>query len=198
MQTLKEAIQGISSHRDRLALLDNAVAGDPKARKALGDLFGSRTTETPKPEMLPENFKDMGEMVNYLDKRYQSTMEKTLEKFAQSLVDTHITPIRQQTQQQVANAAYDAAKAKYPDFDKHVPAMAKLSEENQYLNYEQLYKLATWKEKQKPETRPTMKPGVRPSSVKPGIGSKKLDSWSESLRKTEEELGLAPGSLSHK
>src|SRR3990172_4896285 len=65
MQTLKEAIQGISSHRDRLALLDNAVAGDPKARKALGDLFGSRTTETPKPEMLPENFKDMGEMVNY-------------------------------------------------------------------------------------------------------------------------------------
>lgn len=197
MQTLKEATQSINAHRDRLALLDNAIAGDPNARKALGDMFAPRQTEK-QPEAeedLSEGFKDVKHMFKVLDQRYQAGTKKMLEEFMQSLVDTHIAPMRQQTQQQAAKSAYDTAKTKYPDFDKYVPAMTKLFEENPYMNYEQLYKLATWEEKQKQPARPTMKPGIRASSVKPGTGSKKLDPWSETKRKTEEELGLPPGSM---
>jgi len=193
VQALQKAVESFEPHKERLALLDRAISGDPNARKVLGDMFGEKVApQAPEPEEIPESFKTVNDMLGFLekrlDRRYKDGFEKKLEEFQRSMVDT-LSPIMQQTQHQTAQAAMNQAKAKYKDFDEHIPTMVELSKSNPYLNYDQLYKLATYDKRPIPSSKQTLKPGVRPSSAKVDDASMKgLSSWERTLVKTERDL----------
>jgi len=100
-----------------------------------------------------------------------------------------ITPVMQHTQQQTAKAAIAQAKAKYKDFEQHIPAMIEISQRNPQLNYDDLYKLATYDKRNIPVAKQTMKPGVRHGSARVDPTTLKgLTPWEKTLRQTEADL----------
>lgn len=165
MQSLTEAVQGLTPHRERLALLDRAIQGDPEARSHLARIAGQNATKQAEQqqEQYPEQFEDTKSLVNYMDQRVNAMLQNTLRQMLPQVLQ----PV-QQMQQQAAlaevNAEIERLKTSYPDFERHTDKMIQLKQEMPGLTLEAAYKLASFRAPVAPN-KLVSKPGVKHNAV---------------------------------
>lgn len=165
MQSLTEAVNGLSPHRERLALLDRAINGDMEARSHLARIAGqtAQPQQQQQQEQFPEQFEDTKSLVSYMDQRVNAMLQNTLRQMLPQVLQ----PV-QQMQQQAAlaevNAEIDRMKTTYPDFERHTDKMIQLKQEMPGLTLEAAYKLASYRAAVAPN-KLISKPGVKHSAV---------------------------------
>lgn len=168
MQALTEAVESLSPHRERLALFDKAIAGDPQARQRLAEIAAVNQMQPQQQSVdneIPEAFETTKDLMQYLDKRFGETLKQTLSQIMPQMMGP-VQEMQQKSQIAAAQAQIDGMRAKFKDFDSHVPAILKIREENPGITLENAYKLATYN--RPPSQQQTVaKPGARPKAVSP-------------------------------
>lgn len=188
MQAISETLESLAPHRERLALLDRAINGDPEALKNLQRIAGVQAPQAPAKEAveeIPEQFESTKQLMEFIDKRAQSIAKKMLDDVMPQ-VQQPLQQMQEQAMKQKAMAEIDSMKVKYPDFEKQVPEILRIREEMGPIPLEAAYKLATWSAKV-PASQLTPQPGASPKAIAPKGGNAK--SFEEAWEMAKEQLG---------
>lgn len=189
-QELKGIVDSVNSHKERLALLDRAEAGDPEAMAALARFAkqDQKSAEQQKGfdfEQIPETFKTSKDMISYLDQRFGAA----LQNYMNQVLQQHIAPLYKTSEVVQTNevkAQIDQMRSKYTDFDKHIDAIIEVKKQNPGISLEAAYKVASYQKPVDPR-KTTAKPGVRPTAVKPATNKKMT--WEEAVNLAKQSLG---------
>lgn len=173
MQALEEALNGFTPHKERLALLDRAIQGDPEARSALARIAGvqQQTEKMPDTEDLykdvPEDFEDTKSLTKFFDNRVQSMFQEFMQSVLPEILQQHLAPVNQishEARVNKVNAEIERLRGQYKDFDQHIAAMIDLRKKNPTIELEDAYKLVSWRRSTSPE-KIVSKPGASPRAV---------------------------------
>lgn len=175
MQTVSDTLAAFAPHKDRLDLIDRAIAGDPAALKNLQRIAGV-PEPAPAPAKdpygdIPETFETTKDLMQFVDKRAQAIaqtiVEQVLPQVTQPLHDLQTKALEER-----ARAEINAVQAKYPDFDQNIPAIVSIREKYGPIPLEEAYKLATWSPKV-PASKLTPQPGASSKAMAPKNASAK-------------------------
>ena len=178
MQALSETMEGFTPHRERLAMLDKAIAGDPQALENLRRIAG--TPAAPAQDAakdpygdIPETFETTKDLMQFVDKRAQSIAQSIIDRVMPS-VTAPIQDMQQKAMEQRAIAEIEGLKSKYPDFEKHIPDILRFRQDNGPVPLEACYKAVTWSPKV-PASQLTPQPGASPKAISPKSNAKSID-----------------------
>ena len=186
MQTLQSVIEGLDPHKERLSIMDKAIAGDTEARAHLARIAGEQKATTPQKvyeyEDVPESFESTKDLVKFYDGRINQGFQNMLKYIQEQVLPQHLQPVAQLQQkatQERIQGEIQVLQQKYPDFDSKIDAMVEARKTNPHLGIEEAYKLVSWKP-QIPVSKTISKPGARPAAVS-DVNANKAMSWEEAF-----------------
>jgi len=174
MQALQEAMDALTPHKDRLALIDKAISGDKEAMATLARIAGAqqppseaKETKEYSYEDVPEAFEDTKSLMKFMDSRFNAALNNFAQYFQSQVLPQHLQPVqqlREESEAKAVQAQIAEMRSKYPDFDSKVKQIIEIRKENPGIGLEAAYKLSTWAPKVSAQ-KIVAKPGARPGAM---------------------------------
>lgn len=198
MQALQEAMEALTPHKERLAIMDRAINGDKEAMAHLARLAGKpegepqQKTDAPAYdyEDVPESFEDTRSLTKFMDNRFNAAMNNFMQYLNTQVLPQHLKPVselQEKAQAESVQAQISEMRSKYPDFDGKIKDIIEVRKQNPGIGLEAAYKLTTWTQKVSPQ-KLVSKPGARPAAMS-AKAPKEGISWEDAYQMAKERAG---------
>lgn len=193
-QQLAKAIEGLEPHKEKLALIDKALTGDPEAMQKLSRITQSLPNQQQQQQTydfnkIPETFESPKHLTDFFDQRMTAAFNNFLGYLNQNVIGKMQQPIAEmqnQVLQEKVAAEIQSARAKYSDFQNKEKEIAKVVQKYPGISLDDAYKLVSFSPKV-PAQKIVSKPGVNSRAVTHKPSSESM-TWEDAFKLAKEQI----------